>query len=817
MTTDINQQKSEDKAQMLECALPAGTVLRGKSGREYKITEVLGAGGFGITYKAVGKVVINKETNYSQMATFAIKEFFMRGCSRDASGTDVLCSSSLRSDMEAGKRDFRKEAEVLVNLNGKSPHIVMVNEQFEAYGTWYYVMDYLDGKSLQQYIDALPEHSLPEKQALAWLLPIARAVALLHSHHLLHLDIKPENIMLKHDPLDGTITPVLIDFGLAKHFNKKGKPTSRLMARGATEGYAPLEQFGNITSFSPAMDVYALGATLYFMLTGKTPPGAYEVFTMSVSTFLQKNLPANVSPQMREVIERSMQPSVNARMRTVDEFVEALENKKSISPLPVGYMLHGNYASLVITEVVRSTPVCFIYKARLVENSWSAVVPPYIKQAGTAYYIYEWFILEDGVQLERDCYNTFYRIDTLDIECLKKSYTEEMLSICTDERLDDGSLRERAFRDDYIHCMCWSYFHKNVVNMFTPDCKPFDEHDNCLCDDFMTNNTHYRICPIEPLSDNGRNIPGTDMSDSTTVAFGLNKKRFHFRKKHVIIGITILLVCVLALCGIFLYKEINTPEWKAEHGDMEAQYYLGHCYMDGEGVIQNNFLAAYWYEKAAEQGHVEAQYILATFYAEGTGVPKSPETAVHWYEKAAEQGHMEAQRNLAICYEQGTGVAYDSDMALFWYKKAAEQGDCKSQLQLCSYYSEGDNKEYGDNKKAMYWYEKAAEQGSASAQYELGNFYYRGAGVSQSYEKAMYWYEKAAEKNNAEAQYMLGAFYAMGIGVPQNDETAEMWLKKAKENGYYGRCTLQAVKAAFYKPKSRAETERVLKDYYSNE
>lgn len=614
MTTDINHQKSEEKAQILECALPTGTVLRGKSGREYKITEVLGAGGFGITYKAVGKVVINKETNYSQMATFAIKEFFMRGCSRDASGTDVLCSSSLRSDMEAGKSDFRKEAEVLVNLNGKSPHIVMVNEQFEACGTWYYVMDYLDGKSLQQHIDALPEHSLLERQALAWLLPIARAVALLHSHHLLHLDIKPENIMLKHDPLEGTVTPVLIDFGLAKHFNKKGKPTSRLVARGATEGYAPLEQFGNIASFSPAMDVYALGATLYFMLTGKTPPGAYEVFTMSVSAFLQKNLPASVSPQVRKAIERAMQPSVNDRMRTVDEFVEALAN-----------------------------------------------------------------------------------------------------------------------------------------------------------------------CPIEPQADNGRNISGTGMSGSTTVAFGQNKKRFHFRKKHVIIGITILLACVLALYGFLLYKEINTPEWKAKHGDMEAQYYLGHCYMDGEGVIQNNFLAAYWYEKAAEQGH------------------------------------MEAQRNLAICYEQGTGVTYDSDMALFWYKKAAEQGDCKSQLQLGSYYLEGDNKEYGDNKKAMFWYEKAAEQGSASAQCQLGNFYYHGDGVPQNYEKAMHWYEKAAEKNDAEAQYMLGAFYAMGIGVPQNDETAEMWLKKAEDNGYYGRCTLQAVKAAFYKPKSRAEAERVLKDYYSNE
>ena len=147
MPTDKNQ-RQEEKVQMLECALPVGTVLRSKAGREYKITGVLGAGGFGITYKAVGKVVINKETNYSQVATFAIKEFFMKGCSRGADKAGVLCSSSLRDDMETGIDDFRKEAGVLMKLNGASPHIVMVNEQFEANGTWYYVMDYLDGKSL---------------------------------------------------------------------------------------------------------------------------------------------------------------------------------------------------------------------------------------------------------------------------------------------------------------------------------------------------------------------------------------------------------------------------------------------------------------------------------------------------------------------------------------------------------------------------------------------------------------------------------------------------------------------------------------------
>ena len=600
MPTDKNQ-RQEEKAQMLECALPVGTVLRSKSGREYKITGVLGAGGFGITYKAVGKVVINKETNYSQVATFAIKEFFMKGCSRGADKAGVLCSSSLRDDMETGIDDFRKEAGVLMKLNGASPHIVMVNEQFEANGTWYYVMDYLDGKSLQAYVDAAGGRGLPEQEALSLLLPVARAVALLHEHRLLHLDIKPDNIMLKHDPLDDTVTPVLIDFGLAKHFDKKGRPTSRLIARGATEGYAPLEQYGEITGFSPAMDVYALGATLFFLLTGKEPVRAYEIFSMSVSTFLQKNLPEGVSQSVRTVIERAMQPNVNDRTRTVEEFIAGLEDKKSKSPLPVGYVLHGDVASYVITEVVSSMPVCFVYKARLV-----SVKDGFKKPTWPAYYIYEWFIREDGVKLERDSYNEHFHSDTQEIECLKKQFTEEMLSICADERLDDGSLRKRAFREKGDS---WSYFSNNLAELI----RVFDKQPIFMGEEYdvITNNTYYYVCACSVDSQPGGNKDTSKAGTSgETVAFGRKKKRFRFKKKHIVIGVVCLVVCFLLGGGFFIYdwynEQITLQHEKAyrEVKDEQERKQLA----EAESI--EDYLAL------AYKGNEKAYYPLAKLYYE---------------------------------------------------------------------------------------------------------------------------------------------------------------------------------------------------------
>ncbi len=469
MTTDINQQKSEEKAQMLECALPAGTILRGKSGREYKITDVLGAGGFGITYKAMSIVKVNE--HFSVPAYFAIKEHFVKGCYRSTDKSGVLYSASIKHDVEQSRKDFEKEARVLMTLNGESSHIVKVNELFESNGTCYYVMEFLDGKSLQRYMDDYGKtnsrRGLSEEKALSLLVPVASAVGMLHRHELLHLDIKPDNIMLKTDPVRGTVTPVLIDFGLAKHFDKKGNPTSHLTAKGATAGYAPMEQFAEIDQFSPEIDVYALGATLFFLLTGMTPPNAFNVKS---SASLMEKLPADVSPRVRKALEGAMQPSKFERTRTVDEFITTLEGKKEApgrKPLPAGHVLHGQKTNYLIMELTDSTPDMFIYRAMPV-NSLNGT-PAHMggsnaTQVNTAYYVYEW--------------------------CIRNA----------DVRQADSSLAPQSFRDKANSPQALAFAREMSERIPEAAFSEYDAYGHPKAEKFEANGTRYYSCRIMPKS-----------------------------------------------------------------------------------------------------------------------------------------------------------------------------------------------------------------------------------------------------------------------------------------------------------------------------
>ena len=112
----------------------------------------------------------------------------------------------------------------------------------------------------------------------------------------------------------------------------------------------------------------------------------------------------------------------------------------------------------------------------------------------------------------------------------------------------------------------------------------------------------------------------------------------------------------------------------AEQGNAEAQFILGFCYYNGEGVKQDNAEAAEWWHKAAEQGNAHAQHNLGVCYERGMGVEQDLAEAVEWYRKAAEQGFAKAQFNLGFCYEHGRGVEQDHAEAVKWIRKAAEQG-----------------------------------------------------------------------------------------------------------------------------------------------
>lgn len=296
--------------------LKPGSRLK-SSKREYIIEEVLGQGGFGITYKASWQTVVE---NVPVKIPFAIKEFFMSdSCERHGgNNSQIVYSNPVKDKVEEARSDFLAEARRLNSLQHQHPCIVKVNEVFEANNTAYYVMEYLDGSSLRRLIHK--SGPLAEQEALGYILPLAQGVQSLHDSLITHLDIKPDNVMMKRDLQDDSMLPVLIDFGLSKHYDAAGNATSTVRAGGISAGYAPVEQYTGITTFTPEADVYALAATLFFMLTGHDPAIATELTQEKI----EAALPASVTPQTRSAIKDAMRTFKHERTQSVNEFISNL-------------------------------------------------------------------------------------------------------------------------------------------------------------------------------------------------------------------------------------------------------------------------------------------------------------------------------------------------------------------------------------------------------------------------------------------------------------------------------------------------------------
>ena len=234
-------------------SLPIGTTLQ--SGR-YVIEGVLGNGGFGITYLASQPMLDRK---------VAIKEFFYGAfCNRQTDNNTVsVVSKGGAETVMKFRTKFLKEASTLANL--KHPNIVEVHDVFEENGTAYYVMEHIDGPTLSTYVK---EHGrIDEERAVGYMRKIASALDYIHQQHINHLDVKPGNIMLRES--DGEV--ILIDFGMAKHYDVRTGDGTTTTPIGISAGYAPMEQYrlGGVASFTPVSDIYSVGATLYKLLTGK--------------------------------------------------------------------------------------------------------------------------------------------------------------------------------------------------------------------------------------------------------------------------------------------------------------------------------------------------------------------------------------------------------------------------------------------------------------------------------------------------------------------------------------------------------------------
>ena len=308
---------------MTSTQLQPGTVIHGTH-NDYRIERVLGQGSFGITYVANVRLK-GRLGAIESTATVAIKEFFLRDVSsRNGLRVFSVSDSTLCSDY---RRDFLREAQNLSRLD--NDHIVKVLETIEENDTVYYVMEYLSGGNLDQHI--LSHGKLSCREALDIAIQIGEALKCMHAQHMLHLDLKPLNVMRGED---GHI--VLIDFGLSKCFGADGQPESSTRIGQGTTGYAPIEQhsFKKADGFMPTLDIYALGATLFKMLTGCVPPEA--------SVVLNEGLPvdelssAGVPPAVIALVERAMQPLRRMRHQSVDEFVDEAQHLLASAPSSVG-------------------------------------------------------------------------------------------------------------------------------------------------------------------------------------------------------------------------------------------------------------------------------------------------------------------------------------------------------------------------------------------------------------------------------------------------------------------------------------------------
>lgn len=294
--------------------LPNGYLLqKGK----YKLKQVIGQGGFGITYKGIWHTEVKGSLGAMRTEVpVCIKEYFFKDyCVRDAYSFRVKVHSDTGKLLfDKFKEKLIKEAKILSEVH--HPYIVNVLEVFEENNTAYIAMEYIAGNSLKDKL--AKEGMLSEAEVLRYIHQIGEALQFVHQKNILHLDIKPSNILIDKDN-----NARLIDFGVSKRYDVGEQETSTTMLT-LSKGFASIEQYDNegIQSFSPCPDIYSLGATMYNLLTGKIPTESILRATRPLARPRELN-PA-ISEQTEQVILKAMEIIPANRYQSVEEMMNAL-------------------------------------------------------------------------------------------------------------------------------------------------------------------------------------------------------------------------------------------------------------------------------------------------------------------------------------------------------------------------------------------------------------------------------------------------------------------------------------------------------------
>ena len=338
-------------------------------GGKYRIERVLGQGGFGITYLAE-HVSVHKRV--------AIKELFIASQGQAVngrSGNNVTVTNAVNQVLfDKHKEKFKKEASRLATLRHKN--LVRVYEWFEENGTVYYVMDFIEGESLRDKLNR--EGALPESLVMNYLQQLLSALQVVHEKDIWHLDIKPENIMV-----DSNNHVYLIDFGASKHIEQSNGTLTTSSMLAYTPGYFPPEQSAvTMKNIGAWTDIYALGATLYNLLTRRNPPTFDVIISEGRNAF---SFPSSISSKTQNLIVQMMKVNRNERPQSVNELLQSPSSyEETIIEKPMPF--DGNN----IIENERETK--YIRESAEIEEKcspyWASFACPFVFMVCWFFYLY---------------------------------------------------------------------------------------------------------------------------------------------------------------------------------------------------------------------------------------------------------------------------------------------------------------------------------------------------------------------------------------------------------------------------------------------
>jgi TPR repeat protein/predicted Ser/Thr protein kinase len=657
-------------------ALPPGTRIE-----EFVIESVLGSGGFGITYlardTALGRQVVIKENLPVQF------------CFRDPSSLTVAPRHSQSDDADNFQwslENFSKEAAMLASLH--HPGIVQVLRSFQAFGTAYFVMPYVEGVTLEDLLQSRQQEgqSFAEDELRGLIERVLAALDHLHQRGIYHRDIKPGNILITSDGI-----PVLIDFGSARQ-----RLGERSMTVIESAGYTPFEQLESRGNVGPWSDLYALGGTLEKALTGKTPPKVMDRMRRDphVSLAGRPELCASYSSVFLRSIDKALQVQEPDRWQDAVAWLDGL--RKQGDEHSIMWEPHSSSTGSV-TARPRSTGSVAKGRPRYRKAMvWGYAAVPAV--AGLAFF---------GLKLANE--NVPDRGTMASQSDGSRQGSDEL-------RMD--KLLERARGGDAYAQALVGY--------------------NLL------------YGPAEVLSDGERTkkeMEALEWLEKSRIqghplGMAIRGSAENFLKRDA--GLAYAKRCYLdaVSAGLMLDLERRSAVWVI---------FAATAYQMGWGVEQSAPEAVKWYLKAADAGNAMAMSELGLYNQYGIGLGKKNEIeAVYWFRKAADAGYAEAMARLGFCYQSGIGVAKNEPEAVKWYRKAADAGDAKAMARLGFCYLSGIGVAK-NAPEAIKWYREAADAGDALSMVSLGFCYEEGTGTAKDEFEAVKLYRKASDLGNEEA------------------------------------------------------------------